>query len=148
THAPNGALAVMNRTLRLPLTALVASLLTVGLAPDAGAQDRLKSMPGYDQYQKMSRQIFGSVKMGTLPVTWQDGGKTFEDQKDGKKYRYDIEHKEPVEVKAQAPPATTAETPARPPAGRRRGSRVGMGPPPERGRQYTQATSPDGTLKA
>src|SRR5207248_11659717 len=30
------------------------------------AQDRLKTMPGYAQYQKMSREIPGSVKLGSI----------------------------------------------------------------------------------
>ena len=35
-------------------------------------------MPGYDQYQKMSPHIFGSVKSGALTATWKDDGKAFE----------------------------------------------------------------------
>ena len=30
------------------------------------AQDRLKNMPGYEQYQKMARQIPAAVKTGAL----------------------------------------------------------------------------------
>src|SRR5688572_4096958 len=61
------------------------------LLPLSGvAQDRLKSMPGYEQYQRMSKQIPGSVKLGALSVTWKDGGKAFEYRHDGKVHRYDI----------------------------------------------------------
>src|SRR5262245_64510197 len=54
------------------------------------AQDRLKAMPGYDQYQKMSREIPGSVKLGALSVVWKDGGRAFEFRRDGKAYSYTI----------------------------------------------------------
>src|SRR5207244_9248762 len=74
-------------TLRL-LCALVALF---GLVPQSSrAQDRLPAMPGYEQYQKMSKQIPGSVKLVSLAVTWKDGGKAFEYGHDGKRYRYDV----------------------------------------------------------
>src|SRR4030095_1405239 len=71
----------------------VVAAVTIALAIlplTSRAQDRLKSMPGYEQYQKMSPQIPGSVKLGSLTVKWLDGGKAFEYYKDGKAYRYDI----------------------------------------------------------
>jgi dipeptidyl-peptidase-4 len=100
------------------------------------AQDRLKAMPGYAQYQKMSRQIPGSVKPGVVTVTWKDDGKAFEYQQDGKTYRYDIAAGKSSEIGKGG----ASETP---PTGRRR--RAGG---PERGRQFDSATSPDGKLKA
>jgi dipeptidyl-peptidase-4 len=40
-----------------------------GIAPtNTSAQDRLKTMPGYEQYQKMNREIPGSVKLDVLSV--------------------------------------------------------------------------------
>ena len=53
------------------------------------AQDRLKTMPGYEQHEKMSGQIAGSVKLGALIVTWKDAN-TFEYAHDGKQWRYDV----------------------------------------------------------
>jgi dipeptidyl-peptidase-4 len=100
------------------------------------AQDRLKAMPGYTQYQKMSRQIPGSVKPGTVSVTWKDEGKSFDYRKDGKSFHYDIAAHKSSEIGTGAAADTT-------PAGRRR--RAGG---PERGRQFDSATSPDGKLKA
>lgn len=100
----------------------------------ASAQDRLKTMPGYDQYQKMATQIQGSVKPGTLQVKWLDGGKAFEFRRDGKTYRYDVA----TRTSAEAEPSPAAG-PA--PTNRFRGG-------PERGRQYDSAMSPDGKLKA
>lgn len=100
-----------------------------------GAQDRLKTMPGYDQFQKMAAQIQGSVKSGALQVKWLDGGKAFEFRRDGKNYRYDVA----TRTSAEAEPSSAA-APA--PTGR-----MGRGGP-ERGRQFDSATSPDGKLKA
>ena len=102
----------------------------------SAAQDRLKTYPGYEQYQKMSKEIQGAVKLGTLQqVTWKDAGKTFEFTKDSKIWRYDIKSKKTTEVGAAQPPAK--------PEGF--GRPAGM---PERGRQFTEAVSPDKKLKA
>lgn len=103
------------------------------------AQDRLKTLPGYEHFQKMSRLMTNAVKSGSLSVTWKDDGKSFEYQKDGKRYRYDIATKKAAEV-AKAP----AETPREERAGRR-GRRANG---PERGRQFTSAVSPDGKFEA
>ena len=57
----------MMRSSRAALLGIVAVL---GLWPFVTrAQDRLKLMPGYDQHQKMSKAIPGSVKLGSLAVT-------------------------------------------------------------------------------
>jgi dipeptidyl-peptidase 4 len=113
-------------------------LATLGLMSiSVSAQDRLKTMPGYEQFQKLGSQISGSVKSGTLAVKWMDGGKSFEYQKDGKSYRYDIATKGAVEA-----PPSTAEAGQAGGMGRRRAGG------PERGRQYDFALSPDGKLKA
>ena len=61
-------------------------------------QDRLKTMPGYQEYQKNSKLANGTVKMGSLTVTWKEGGKSFEYNKDGTKYRYDIAAGKAVEI--------------------------------------------------
>jgi dipeptidyl-peptidase 4 len=97
------------------------------------AQDRLKLMPGYEQYQKMSREIPGSFKSGALQVIWKDGGQALEYRKDGKSWRYDIATKQVTEV-------TAGGNGEQPQFGRRGG--------PERGRQFDSALSPDGNLKA
>src|SRR6266853_1997025 len=81
-----------NRTaLNFNKSVVIAVTIVVSFFPiTSRAQDRLKSMPGYDQYQKMSKEIPGSVKLGALNVKWQDDGKAFDYYKDGKTYRYDI----------------------------------------------------------
>ena len=123
----------------LALTALLALLPLTGFS-----QDRLKSMPGYEQFKKMGKAAAGSVKMGSLTVTWVEGGKAFEYSKDGKKYRFDIATLKAVEI-GKAPEEIQALA-------------VNLdedmnegGPwpiPQARGRQKSSATSPDGKRTA
>ena len=97
-----------------------------------GAQDRLKTMPGYEQSQKMSRELQGAVKLGTLSVTWKDG-RTFEYPRDERLFRYDVAAKTATDI-GPAPP------------GPGRGGRGAGGL--QRGRQAESAESPDKKLKA
>jgi dipeptidyl-peptidase 4 len=121
--------------------ALAAILSLGGVAPrNAGAQDRLKTMPGYEQYQKVSREIPGSVKLGVVSVVWKDGGQAFEYRKDGKAYRYEIG----ARTKVEAPLSGENEAPPPGAFGGRRREAGG----PERGRQFSSAVSPDEKLKA
>jgi dipeptidyl-peptidase 4 len=135
--APSATLrAIMTRALHLILVAGLAGPAASGLL----AQDRLKTMPGYERFQKLSKEIPGSVKPGALSVTWKEGGQTFEYEKDGKRYRYDIAARKIMD--APPPPKVAA-----PPAGRRPGQ-AARPERPGRGRQYTSAMSPDGQWKA
>jgi dipeptidyl-peptidase-4 len=118
---------------RLLLRLAVATALAAALALPLRAQDRLTSMPGYDQYQKMAREIPGSVTLGALNVRWKDDSSSFEYVRDGKRYHFDMAAK-----------AATAGGDAVAPIGNGRGG----GPQPERGRQFDSTPSPDGTLKA
>jgi dipeptidyl-peptidase-4 len=128
----------MKTALNFNKSAVLAFIIAVGLASiTSHAQDRLKTMPGYQQYEKMSKLIPDSVKQGALAVKWTDGGKAFEYFRDGKSYRYDIATHSATET-GTAPP--DADQNGR--GGRRRAGG------PERGRQFASATSPDGKLKA
>ena len=127
----------MKNTIACFVRRVVCGVLVValGLMPlTANAQDRLKTMPGYDQYQKMATQIQGSVRPGILQVKWLDSGKAFEFRRDGKTFRYDVT----TRTSAEAEPSAAAG-PA--PTNRFRGG-------VERGRQFDSAMSPDGKLKA
>src|SRR5215467_5965132 len=125
----------------VPAIALVAVLGLSGVAPtNTGAQARLKTMPGYEQYQKMSGEIPGSVKSGALTVVWKDGGQAFEYRKDGKAYRYTIA----TRTKAEVEPTKENDAPQPGAAGGRRREAGG----PERGRQFNSALSPNEKLKA
>ena len=108
-------------------TFLVIILITVQISI---AQDKLKSMPGYERYQKISPQIRSSIKTGALTVKWSDDGSSFDYERDKKLYRYTIKTKTVTEV-------GDAPTPDR---------RATAGP--ARGRQFDFAKSPDDKWKA
>jgi dipeptidyl-peptidase-4 len=111
-------------------------------AVSSRAQDRLKTMPGYERFQMMSKEIPNSVKMGALSVSWAQDGSAFEYRHEGKRYRYDLAKRCATEVSAPAAAgASTADAQPRP----ERRSRPRR---PERGRQFATALSPDGKWKA
>src|SRR5438105_1685723 len=116
-----------------PAAALIA-LLAIVRAP-LGAQDRLKTMPGYEQFRKISGQIPGSVKLAALTVQWKEDSSSFEYAWDGKRYRYDVAARQAVVI-GDAPEAL---------GGR---GRAGMSGQPARGRQFDSAESPDKQMKA
>jgi dipeptidyl-peptidase-4 len=128
-----------------PLLFSVALILGFSSA-SSFAQDRLKIMPGYERYQKMSKEIPNAVKLGLLSVTWTNGGKAFDYEKDGKRYRYEIATRQTTELEHTRTnnPAQESE---RSRAERRRERRQRR-ERPERGRQFTSAISPDGRFKA
>lgn len=111
-----------------PLVAIVC-LLTATIS----AQDRLKLMPGYTQYDRMSREIPLAMKSGALAASWIDAH-TIEYVRDGKRYRYDVLTRSASEVASAILPVPDG--------------RGGRGGGPARGRQADSAVSPDGKLKA
>src|SRR5687767_6652550 len=123
---------------------LTFAVLTL-LAIPANGQDRLKAMPGYEQYQKMSREIPGSVKLGSLTAQWKEDGSSFEYAWDGKRYRYDVAAKQATVI-GDAPEGAGGRLGAGGGQGGR-GGRGGQGAP-ARGRQFDSAEAPDKTLKA
>ncbi len=112
-------------------------LFLAALPASGWAQDRLKTYPGYDQYQRVAPQITSSVKLGALQVNWVDAT-SFVYTTDGKRYRYDVNAGQATEI---------APLPADSVGGRGRG-RGGGGAIPERGRQFDSALSPDGRQRA
>lgn len=119
-------------------------LIVSALLPMAAhAQDRLKSMPGYMRYQMMRQATTNAVKLGALSVTWKDGGKAIEYRWDKKLCRYDIA----TGLTTELPLPTNS--PAKPEAARRGNEERRERPErPDRGRQFTNAISPDGKWKA
>ncbi|MEI6668935.1 MAG: DPP IV N-terminal domain-containing protein [Acidobacteriota bacterium] len=101
------------------------------------AQDRLKTMPGYEQYLRMSTEMTGAVKSGALAGTWKDA-KAFEYSRDGRILRFDVATKQSVDL---GPAPATADG-----AGGRGGR--GQSGAPARGRQVASVESPDKTWKA
>src|SRR5580704_8838075 len=101
------------------------------------AQDRIKDMPGYDQFTRMQPQINASVTPGSVGVTWAADGKSFTYDFGGKSYRFDTATREA---------AVTGDAPE--PAGNAggRGGRGGRGGQAARGgmeqEQSEMATTP------
>jgi dipeptidyl-peptidase-4 len=116
--------------------ALAIGLALAAVAPLAPAQDRLRTMPGYEQYSHVAPQIQGSAKLGVLQTFWVDSGKAFEYQRDGQWYRYDVASRKAAQIATPTTPDSMR--------GRRFGGRGG----PERGRQFASADAPDGKHKA
>ena len=109
---------------------LLAVFAATALPAAVQAQDRLRTYPGYEQYARMQPLIAGSVKLAPQQVTWADDGRSFTYAYDGKRWRYDVATRQASES------TDTAARQTMRPGG------------PERGRQYTEALSPDSTKKA
>src|SRR5689334_16236181 len=122
--------------------AIARASVLVCLATSASAQDRLKSMPGYDQYQRMLPVYRSAVAPMTIAapggVSWSPDGKSFEYDAGGVHYRYDIVSKKASEVGTSTASAG---------GGRGRG-RGGGGGQPARGRQFELAIAPVGNHRA
>jgi dipeptidyl-peptidase 4 len=132
----------MRRTLSLlrvvcALLAVIAVVAAFAVRPTA--QDRLKAMPGYEQYQKMAKSLTGVIQPGSLAVTWKDAT-TFEYTQKDRLFRYDVVKKEATDVGAATDQAGAG-------GARGQGARGQVGAP-ERGRQVASSASPDGKLKA
>jgi dipeptidyl-peptidase 4 len=116
-----------------------------------GAQDRLRQMPGFEQFTRMNAQSRAAAKLGSIVPEWKEDSSSFEYAVDGKKYRFDIASRHST-LLGDAPEATVGIRRGR---GRQlqqqgqggRGGGVGQGLP-ARGRQFESAESPDGELKA
>jgi dipeptidyl-peptidase-4 len=129
---------VKRRTTRVFVRAgLTLPLAVVAFQVTTGAQDRLKTMPGYEHYERMAREIAGSVKLGALAGVWKDAN-TFEYARDGRVYQFDVATGNTVDV-GTAPDVAVRR------GGRGRGA---QGATLERGRQAASAESPDKRLKA
>ncbi|MFI5385646.1 MAG: DPP IV N-terminal domain-containing protein [Fimbriimonadales bacterium] len=111
------------------------------LAAAAYSQDRLQYMPRYDRYDKLSREIAGSVSRGDLNVRWAKDSGSCTYYKFGTRMRFDLKTGKETEDKGASDEAPAA------PAGRR-GNRGGGRGAPARGRQFDNATTADGKLKA
>ena len=90
---------------RLALPAAPLAVALGLLQVSTAAQDRLKTMPGYQQYQKMLQAIPGAVRLGSLGVTWSPDGKSFEYFNDGKRYRFDLSTRTAAEIGIGEAPA-------------------------------------------
>ena len=115
------------RTIRWVLLILPLSL---------AAQDRLKTLPGHEQAQRVAREGSAAFSSGALLATWADGSRAFEYDRDGKRYRYDITTRQSVEITEK------------PGGSRGAGGSSESGIEPERGRQSDSTMAPNGRMKA
>ena len=54
------------------------------------AQDRLKTMPGYERALRLARESTSAVSGGALQATWADDSRSFAFARKGTNYRYDV----------------------------------------------------------
>ena len=119
----------------LKLSFLFFTGLMLVLPDSVWSQQWIKTMPGYDQYRKMSGEIRNSAKLARLSATWAKDGKSFDYYLDGKKYRYDLK----TGKTSQTGDATREEMPF---------MRYRRGGGPARGRQFESAMAPDSSFRA
>ena len=124
-------------------TAVRAVLLLGLVASTSTAQDRLKTMPGYEQFTKTSRAATNVFTSGAVAVTWKDGGKSVEFAQGGKRFRHDLVSGERTELSPPTSPPPPPSKGTAPKTQKRAGIQA-----PVRGRQFTSAISPDGKQKA
>ena len=117
---------------------IVGLAVVVGFASPSAAQDRLKKMPAYERYQAIAPKIQGAFKPGVVQVKWHDDGGAAEWRQDGKVRRFELATKEVKTLDKATPEPKKAE---------RSGRQKNVGAP-ERGRQFSEAFTPDGTKKA
>src|SRR5476649_1625014 len=90
---------------------VVAAL--VALPAAIAAQDRLKSMAGYEPSVRVAREAPTAVTGGALTVTWMDGGTAFQYTSSGKLYRYDIASAQARELETSDADAGRSALPGR-----------------------------------
>jgi len=141
--------AMLPKTFLSPISRLVlagarclVTLQILWLTATASAQSHLKSLPIYKDYERMSREIPKAMKSGALSITWTNEGQAFTYWREEKLHYFDIATM--TEKILRSTPATTNQTPG--PAASREGRRSRERP--ERGRQYTNAIAPNGSLRA
>jgi dipeptidyl-peptidase-4 len=121
--------------LKLPMRFLFVVVLWATILSASIAQDRLPTMPRYDRYSRLAKEISTSVVSGGATVRWSDDSESFFYSHAGKEYKYDLSTKTAEETTEQ--PKTKSRTRSR------RGAAA-----PDRGRQFSIVMSPNGKLKA
>ncbi len=135
----------MKMQTRMYVTRAMAAVAVLTLMPVVGhAQDRLKSYPGYEQYQRMAPQIQNTANLTSGAITtfaWSADAKTFGYRMGGKQFTYDVAARTATEG---------APVPVQGGLGRQGGVRSAIGGQGmrERGRQFETVISPDTQLTA
>lgn len=118
---------------------LLALALLVALPPSI-AQSRIRSMPGYDNWQKMALQIPLSVESGAVTADWAENSSYFDYSLGGRRWRFDIETRRTSVAPPKDPKEEATAPAAAPSAG---GLVLARG----RGRE-ADVKSPDGQVRA
>ena len=130
----------MTKAILFVTPARIAALAILSLSSSLAAQDRLKTMPGYERYQRMApliRTAVGGTPLGFGGgVSWSPDGQSVEYSDGGKRYRFDIATKKIIDLGAAGDTRTGG-----------RGGRGG-GSQPARGRQFEFAIAPAGNHRA
>jgi len=130
----------MTKAIMFVTPARIAALAILSLSSSLAAQDRLKTMPGYERYQRMApliRTAVGGTPLGFGGgVSWSPDGQSVEYSDGGKRYRFDIATKKIIDLGAAGDTRTGG-----------RGGRGG-GSQPARGRQFEFAIAPAGNHRA
>src|SRR3954471_22190121 len=132
----------MMKVKRGPVATHVSAALSLILCAVSVArgQDRLRSMPGFERYQRIAPLVRTAVSPIVLGfgngVSWSPDGRSFEYDNGGKHYRFDIATKNVAEF---AEGAATRMS-----AGGGRAGRGGGGGQPARGRQFDFSIAPVG----
>src|SRR5436309_1292577 len=67
--------------------------------PSAFSQERLHTMPRYEQFERMNREAPSAIVRGDLQVTWDPSGKLVYYSKAGKNYAFDLTQRREIEAK-------------------------------------------------
>src|SRR5262245_37601118 len=99
-------------TINSPMAAALAGLLgaLIGFTPEAAAQSRIETLPGYETWAKMAPQIPRSVEMGGINADWAENSSYFDYSLDGRRWRFDLA----TRTTSPAPPREPVEESARP----------------------------------
>jgi dipeptidyl-peptidase-4 len=99
----------------------------------ASAQDQLRQFPGYARYERLEKVRSNLVSVGIVQVQWDKSGEGFTFTRSGKQFHYDLEARSATQLEAKHTDNEVDES---------------QPPKPPRGRQYTEAESPDRAWKA
>jgi dipeptidyl-peptidase-4 len=91
---------------------MALAALAVALAPLAGAQQRIRTMPGYERWAEMTPRISAAVKSGAITALWAGDSKSFDYSLGGVRFRFDVAAGTASEIPDQPDTALKPATPA------------------------------------
>lgn len=129
-------------------TAAALLALTLAMAlPQASAQSRIRTMPGYDQFTAVAPKISASVKSGAVTAQWAADSSSFDYTLNGVRWRFDIATNTASQVTQTDADPQPASGPSAQPAVATPAAPGGLVLARGRGREADVA-SPDGAMRA